>query len=134
MHGFQCSRVVSMEAKQCTRHHVVDRKQGTYASIFTAEPFFVFHQVNAFERDGKIYLDASCFHDNTIINQTSLGRFPFDKIFRFEIPGIPCDEWNSIFRFLGLTSFARKYEIKRRTLLPLFTCFLVARSTTLKLK
>ena len=27
------------------------------------------------------------------------GRFPFDQIFRFEIPGIPCDEWNSIFRF-----------------------------------
>ena len=30
------------------------------------------------------------------------GRFPFDQIFRFEIPGIPCDEWNSIFRFVGL--------------------------------
>ena len=27
------------------------------------------------------------------------GRFPFDQIFRVEIPGIPCDEWNSIFRF-----------------------------------
>ena len=27
------------------------------------------------------------------------GRFPFDQIFRFEIPGIPCDEWNSIFWF-----------------------------------
>ena len=26
-----------------------------------------------------------------------LGRFPFDQIFRFEIPGIPCDEWNSNF-------------------------------------
>ena len=31
------------------------------------------------------------------------GRFPFDQIFRFEIPGIPCDEWNSIFCFVGLT-------------------------------
>ena len=30
------------------------------------------------------------------------GRFPFDQIFRFEISGIPCDEWNSIFRFVGL--------------------------------
>ena len=29
----------------------------------------------------------------------TIGRFPFDQIFRFEIPGIPCDEWNSIFRF-----------------------------------
>ena len=25
------------------------------------------------------------------------GRFPFDQIFRFEIPGIPCNEWNSNF-------------------------------------
>ena len=32
------------------------------------------------------------------------GRFPFDQIFWSEIAGIPCDEWNSIFRFLGLTS------------------------------
>ena len=29
------------------------------------------------------------------------GRFPFDQIFRFEIPGIPCDEWNSIFFPVG---------------------------------
>ena len=33
-----------------------------------------------------------------------LGRFPFDQIFRFEIPGIPWDEWNSIFRLVGLTN------------------------------
>ena len=26
-----------------------------------------------------------------------MGRFPFDQIFRFEILGIPCDEWNSNF-------------------------------------
>ena len=32
------------------------------------------------------------------------GRFPFDQIFRFEIPGILCDEWNSIFQFVGLTN------------------------------
>ena len=34
----------------------------------------------------------------------NMGRFPFDQIFRFEIPGIQCDEWNSIFRFVGLTN------------------------------
>ena len=32
------------------------------------------------------------------------GRFPFDQIFRFEIPGILCDEWNSIFRLVELTN------------------------------
>ena len=33
-----------------------------------------------------------------------MGRFPFDQIFRFEIPGIPCDKWNSMFWFVGLTN------------------------------
>ena len=49
-----------------------------------------------------------------------MGAFPFDQIFRFEIPGIPCDEWNSIFRFVGLTrprssgsEFARKTKSSR---------------------
>ncbi|KAJ7376492.1 Beta,beta-carotene 15,15'-monooxygenase [Desmophyllum pertusum] len=57
---------------QRSRFHVVDRKQGSYAGIFTADPFFVFHQVNAFEDDGKIFLDACCFHDHKIIDQTYL--------------------------------------------------------------
>ena len=46
-----------------------------------------------------------------------LGRFPFDQIFRFEIPGILCDEWNSIFRFVGLTnprSSGSKFRAKIR--------------------
>ena len=83
--------------KQRTRFHVVDRKQGAYVGVFTAEPFFVFHQVNAFERDGKIYLDASCFHDHTIIDQTYLHNMrapilPGEKkldvpdIRRYELP------------------------------------------------
>ena len=45
------------------------------------------------------------------------GLFPFDQIFRFEIPGILCDEWNSIFRFVGLTnprSSGSKFRAKIR--------------------
>jgi len=30
-------------------------------------------------------------------------RFPFDQKFRFEISGIPYDEWNGIFRFVEPT-------------------------------
>ena len=38
------------------------------------------------------------------------GSFPFDQIFRFEIPGIPWDEWNSIFRFVaGLRAKIRTF-------------------------
>ena len=44
-------------------------------------------------------------------------RFPFDQIFRFDIPGILCDEWNSIFQFVGLTnprSSGSKFRAKIR--------------------
>lgn len=37
-----------------------------------AAPFFTFHHINAFEEDGKIYLDACCYHDSSIVNQLYL--------------------------------------------------------------
>ena len=46
------------------------------------------------------------------------GRFSFDPMFRFEIPVIPCDEWNSIFGWIsGFRSKIRnkQKENKRRT-------------------
>ena len=61
------------------------------------------------------------------------GRFPFDQKFRFEIPGIPCDEWNSIFRLVGqhVPKFRAKIRNKQRgnkygRLCASFTCFGVA--------
>ena len=60
------------DGNQPAKFHVVDRKQGTRLGSFTAEPFFTFHHVNAFEEDGKIYLDACCYHDNSIVNQLYL--------------------------------------------------------------
>ena len=68
------------------------------------------------------------------------GRFPFDQIFRFEIPGILCDEWNSIFQFVGLTnprSSGSKFRAKIRdqTVCSFtFVYLLWGCSTTLKLK
>ena len=58
------------------------------------------------------------------------GRFPFDQIFWFEIPGIPCDEWNSIFRCFGLTnprSSGSKFRAKIRDQINgvlFYLCFL----------
>ena len=63
------------------------------------------------------------------------GRFPFDQKFRFEIPGIPCGEWNSIFRLVvpghHVLGFARKYKINQSKtnggLVASFSCFGVVR-------
>ncbi|XP_078350150.1 carotenoid-cleaving dioxygenase, mitochondrial-like [Oculina patagonica] len=60
------------DANQLARFHVVDRKQGTRLGTFTAEPFFTFHHINAFEEDGKIYLDACCYQDSSIVSQMYL--------------------------------------------------------------
>ena len=63
-----------------------------------------------------IQMKISLIYMKTNMYAKLIGRFPFDKIFRFEIPGIPCDEWNSIFRFLGLTrsrSMIIKFQVSR---------------------
>ena len=81
----------------------------------------------------KIFFVFSVFDDHA-------GRFPFDQIFRFEIPGILCDEWNSIFQFVGLTnprSSGSKFRAKIRdqTVCSFtFVYLLWGCSTTLKLK
>ena len=48
-----------------------------------------------------------------------MGRFPFDQIFRFKIPGILCDEWNSIFQFVGLNqSQIIRFQVSRENTRP----------------
>ena len=67
-------------------------------------------------------------------------RFPFDQIFWFEIPGFPCDEWNSIFLCVGLTnprSAGSKFRAKIQAQTEdsfTFAFLLWSCSTTLKLK
>ena len=56
-----------------------------------------------------------------------LRRFPFDQIFWFEIPSIPCDKLSSIFRFVGLTSprsSGSKFRAKLRNRIFVYLCFL----------
>ena len=84
-------------ANQLVRFHVVDRKQGKRLGVFTAEPFFVFHHINAFEEDGKIYLDACCYEDSSIVSQLYLHnlrsptvpgekKFDLPDVRRYELP------------------------------------------------
>ena len=53
------------------------------------------------------------------------GRFPFNKKFGNEISGIPCDEWNSIFRlfrFSGILGQPREVHPKFRNETPENVC------------
>lgn len=67
------------DPNQLSRFLVIDRKEGTHVGVFTAEPFFVFHHINAFEKNGKIHLDACCYPDSQIIDDLYLHNVRTSK-------------------------------------------------------
>ena len=57
-----------------TRFLVVDRASGDVAATHRAEPFFVFHHVNAFETGGEIVLDLVAYSDASVVDALSLDN------------------------------------------------------------
>jgi carotenoid cleavage dioxygenase-like enzyme len=51
-----------------TRFIVFDRSSGEVHSTHEAEPFFCFHHVNAFERDGEIVIDVVAYDDASMMD------------------------------------------------------------------
>jgi len=68
------------------RFFVVDRASGAIAARLESDPFFSFHHVNAFERDGRIHVDLCAYPDAEIIDRLYLKRL------RSADPGIPRSE------------------------------------------
>ena len=57
-----------------TRMIVISKDTGRVVTIQEAEPFFAFHQVNAYERDKEIVLDLVAYDDATVIQELYLDR------------------------------------------------------------
>jgi all-trans-8'-apo-beta-carotenal 15,15'-oxygenase len=59
--------------------------------IIDTKPFFVFHHSNAFEQDGKVYLDSICYasfpgiDQDTDYKQVDFGSVPEGQLWRFQI-------------------------------------------------
>ena len=51
-----------------TRFRVIDRHTGEERATATAEPFFCFHHVNAWEEDGEVVLDLIAYDDASVID------------------------------------------------------------------
>jgi carotenoid cleavage dioxygenase-like enzyme len=51
-----------------TRLLVVDRSTGALAADPVVSPFFTFHHVNAYQRDGEIVLDLVAFEDASVVD------------------------------------------------------------------
>jgi beta,beta-carotene 9',10'-dioxygenase len=57
-----------------TRFLVIDRGSGELSGVYEGEPFFCFHHVNAFERDGELVVDVVAFEDASIIRLLEVER------------------------------------------------------------
>jgi beta,beta-carotene 9',10'-dioxygenase len=61
-----------------TRFHVVDLRDGSLRGTYQASPAFSFHHVNAFERDGRLVMDAAVYSDASLIDELYLDRLRTD--------------------------------------------------------
>lgn len=61
-----------------TRITVFDKDTGERVARSTAEPFFAFHHVNAFEREGELVMDIAAFDDPSIIDEWYIDRLTSD--------------------------------------------------------
>ena len=57
-----------------TRIYLVNRKNGSLEKTLVTDPFFAFHHVNAFERDGHLMMDIVCYPDVDVIPSFYLER------------------------------------------------------------
>jgi len=57
-----------------TPFYIFDRKSGKLVNVFMADPFFAFHHVNAFEEEGRLYVDLVAYPDADIIEAFYLQR------------------------------------------------------------
>lgn len=57
------------QPKNGTNFIVIDRNSGKKIGSFKTEPFFTLHHVNAFEKDGNIYVDLIAYKDPSIVTQ-----------------------------------------------------------------
>lgn len=57
-----------------TRIHAFDRRTGALTQSWTADPFFVFHTINAYEDGDALVLDLCAYEDASIIGLLELDR------------------------------------------------------------
>ena len=56
------------------RFLVIDRASGELRGSYETDPFFAFHTINAFERDGELVVDLCAYADDEIIQTLYLER------------------------------------------------------------
>jgi beta,beta-carotene 9',10'-dioxygenase len=62
-----------------TRFTLIDRASGEASGPFETDPFFAFHHVNAYEKDGVVVADLCTYEDATLIDDLYLDRLRAGK-------------------------------------------------------
>jgi beta,beta-carotene 9',10'-dioxygenase len=81
------------EPQRGTPFTIVNRHTGKIAGRFECDPFFAFHHVNAFEREGELLVDLVAYDNADIIQSYYLNRLndgqselPFGTLRRYRLP------------------------------------------------
>lgn len=76
-----------------TSIYVVNRFTGELVGKYQSDPFFAFHHVNAFEKDGELIFDIVAYEDASILQAYYLENLkdkelelPFGKLRRYHLP------------------------------------------------
>ncbi len=68
--------------EQGTKIILINRLDGKVVEIYSCEPFFAFHHINAFEVYNNVVIDMITYEDNSIVNSLYLdilrGNEPMD--------------------------------------------------------
>ena len=82
---------IQFNAKQPTRAIVIPRDGTSPIQTIDLQPCFVFHHANAFETDGKLYLDSVCYQEFPDLKgaenylEADFNRIPEGQLWRFEL-------------------------------------------------
>ncbi len=57
-----------------SRFILIDRATGKKAAVIPCDPFFTFHHVNAFEKDGSLTVDMVTYEDASIVDRYYVNR------------------------------------------------------------
>ena len=57
-----------------TRIHIINRKTGSRDALLVTDPFFAFHHVNTFEKDGLLFMDIVCYPDSDVVHSFYIER------------------------------------------------------------
>ncbi len=70
--GVSFAENLRWKPEQPTTFIVIDKGDGAVVGRYPCEPFFSFHHVNAFERDGEIVLDLLAYQDASVVQKLYL--------------------------------------------------------------